>query len=229
MTPYLRIYPSEQAATAVAAKLTAAGLPKNTVFLASQASGKEAETVHAGIRAGKLPERQVRICTRSLQEGNSLLTAEAPFGRGQEALDIMESETTVYTDKLKRYVPDDPTPLSDVLAMATLSDFSPATELVNSSWTFSSKFGMRLLSKSAAPFSSLFKMKVLKDTKRDWNTSFGMPLLSRNPSPLSALFGLKTVSKSGGEWRSSFGLPLLIDSPAPLSRLLALKTLTKEK
>ncbi len=228
MTSYVRIYQTDDGAKAAAARLTRAGFTNNQVLLAREAQGQEGDVVRVAVADGILPARQERICVHSLEEGLSLVTAEAGFGRGKELLHIMEKEGTVKADTQRRYAPDDPAPLSELLGIPTLAEFSSSTDLIRSDWTFSSKIGMPLLSKNPAPLSSMFRMKVLSTPKKDWRSSFGLPLLSNNPAPLSSLFGLRTVSKEKRDWRTSFGIPLLMNNPAPLSNLLGLKTVIKD-
>lgn len=228
MTSYVRIYANEAGANAAVERLVKAGLFDNTVFLASQAAGKESETVHAAVKSGILPRNQAMLCIKSLKEGHSLVATDAPFGRGQMALNAMDREGTVQSDVLDRYATDDPAPLSEALGLPVLSNVEPAAELLSSKWSLSSVFGIRMLSKSATPLSSLFRLPILSKEKRDWRRSFGLPLLSRNPAPLSSLFGMPTLTKSSKEWKTSWGLPLLINDPAPLSKLFGLKTIIKD-
>lgn len=226
---YVRIYDTEEAATETAAELVEAGIDICTVFRAGEAVGKAAETVHSAIEAGTLSPRQEHICTRNLVEGRSLVSANPIFGRGADALEIMEKRASAHNEKLRRYRHSESAPLSDALGIPTLSKFESATELVNSRWALSGNFGIPLLSKSAAPLSSLFRIKVLTRAKRDWRSSFGLPLLSNKAAPLSSLFGMKTIITPRKDWKLSFGFPLLSKNPAPLSRLLGLRTLSKDK
>ncbi len=229
MTTYVRIYASEGGANAAVARLARAGFRKSNIFLPSLAAGKEIDTVHAAVEDGTLPEAQSKICIRSLKEGHSLVSVEAPFGRGKAALATMESADTVYSDKLSRYTADDdPAPFSELLGLPVLSNVESSTQLLNSDWSLSSVFGIRLLSKNSTPLSSFFGLPVLSKPKRNWNRSFGLPLLSKNATPLSSLFGIPTLIKPEKDWRTSFGIPLLMNNPAPLSNLFGWKTIIKD-
>lgn len=229
MTAYLRIFASEDGARRADAALAADGYPDRVLLLPSTTHGQERSAVDSAIRAGNLPERCVLLCVRSLKEGRSIVGVEAPWGSGVDAIDIMEREDTVYTDVIKGYISSDPSPLSDMLKISTLASFVPSAGLLDSNWSFSSKFGMGLLSQKAAPLSSMFGMATLTKPKRNWTSSFGIPMLSNNAAPLSSMFGMATLTKPKKEWKSSFGFPLLSDNPAPLSTLLGLSVLTKDR
>lgn len=225
MTLHLRIYPSEQSATAVGARLAASQFGHRTVFLASEHQGREAVTVQQAIDAGQLPERKMQICVSSLKEGRSLVSVEVAFGLGKPALEILDSAETVDSDKIDRYIPNDAAPLSELLCIPVLSDYTPSSSLLGSDWNLSSKFGMGLLSKSQTPRASRFGMKTLSTPKK-MEKSFGFSLLSSNAAPLSSLLGMKTIKSEKRGKHGSFGLPYLSENPAPLSSLLGMKTLT---
>ncbi len=229
MTLYLRVYPTEQGATDVAARLAAAGFRSHTILLASEQSGREAVAVSAAVRSGALPERITKYCTRTLEQGRSIVSVDALFGRGKTVVDIMESAETFDGDVLSRFRADVPAPLSEVLlfGIPVLSEYSASTGLLRSDWSVSAVFGFGLLSRSAAPLSSMFGMKVLSAPKEGWRSSFGMSLLSENPAPLSSLLGMKTVSSRERPRESSFGFPLLYGNPAPLSSLFGFATLIR--
>ncbi|MEM9590076.1 MAG: hypothetical protein AAF967_01910 [Pseudomonadota bacterium] len=229
MTTYVRIYATEGGANNAVARLGRAGFSKSNIFLPSLAAGKESDTVHAAVEDGTLPEAQSKICIRSLKEGRSLVSVQAPFGRGKAALASLESADTVYSDKLSRYTTDDdPAPFSELLGLPVLSNVESSTQLLNSDWSFSSIFGIRLLSKNPTPLSSLLGLPVLLKPKRNWNWSFGLPLLINNATPLSSLFGIPTLIKTDKDWKTSFGVPLLMNDPAPLSNLFGWKTIIKD-
>lgn len=228
MAPKLRIYDTEKAANDAASRLTKAGYRDHMVIHAGKVKGKEAAAVQTAIDKGQLSDRYIQICTSSLKEGCSLVSADAPFGQAARVLAILEKKGTVKTDLLRRYVISSPTPLSDALGLATLSTNPSTTGLLRHDWALSSKFGMGLLSSNPAPLSRMFGMKLLSAPKKGWRSSFGMPLLSSNAAPLSSMFGMKTVSKSKKGWNTSFGMPLLSNNPAPFSNLFGLRVLSKK-
>ncbi|MEM7746680.1 MAG: hypothetical protein AAGB04_05460 [Pseudomonadota bacterium] len=228
MTPNVRFYSSENGAREVYALLEEEGFNVRSILLPSETEGREEEAVKDAIREGTLPERQIMICTRSLKEGRSLVGVRAPFGRGVDALELMETKDCVESDLLKRYRFNDPAPLSAMMGLPVLSKFVSSSGLVSSNWSFSAGFGLPLLSKNPAPFSSMFGMGTLSSTKKNWRTSFGFPLLSKSASPLSSMFMMPVLSRSKGPWKSSFGFPLLTRNPAPFSSLFGMTPLIND-
>ena len=228
MTTYVRIYATEDGANAAVARLAKAGFRNSKIFLPSLSAGKESETVRSAVEAGTLPEEQTRICIRSLKEGHALVSTQAGFGRGKAALTVMERADTIGSEKLSRYMRDDPAPFSELLGLPVLSNVEPSTELLSSDWSLSSVFGLRLLTKNPAPFRSFLGLPVLSKPKRNWNRSFGLPLLSQKAAPFSSLFGIPTLTRTDKDWRTSFGVPLLMNNPAPLSSIFGLKTVIKD-
>ncbi len=243
MTPIVRIFESEAAAQDAAAQLTEAGHGRNRVLTlrsvaapATAAPTGEAEAptvpattapdaeamVRAAVDEGLLAVRHVRVCIDNLERGRSLVAAAINFGFGQYAIDIMERCGAVDSHTLPAYYPRDPSPLSDLLGIPTLTKAAPWTELKSSSWHLSSLVGLGLLSRKAAPLSSLFGMKTLTTRKREWRTSMGLPLLSSNPAPLSSMLKMSTVTSRKGPDRVR-----LSRNPAPLSSLLGLATLVR--
>lgn len=230
MAVTVRIYASEEAAHEASARLADAGLGDAALFLPSQLAGREEMAVRAAVREGLLPEGQTQVCIRSLAEGRSLVSVSPIYGRGMEAIEIMErSGGSVDSALLRRYSSGSPAPFSDAIGMPVLTKFVPITGLISSYWRFSSLFGLGLLSRSAAPLSSIFGLPVLSSPKGKWTSSFGLPLLSRSPAPLSSMFGLGTISSPRRPWRYSFGLPLLSRNPAPLSSMFGIPTLSDDR
>lgn len=229
MTPNVRIYESEQAADAAAARLAEAGFRDYRALHPGSLAGKEVEAVRSASRDGLLPKDRVNAYARQLEQGRSLVAVKAPFRRGVEAIRLLGGDGTVDDDALSPHAPSDPSPLSDVLGLPTLTDSEPKAKLASSSWTLSGLFGFSLLSDDPTPLSSRFGLTVLKATERPWDKSFGQPLLSDDPAPLSSRLGMKTLTGPKRPWESSFGLPLLSANPAPLSTMLGLKILSKSR
>ncbi|MCY4311661.1 MAG: hypothetical protein OXC54_10200 [Rhodospirillaceae bacterium] len=227
MALVVRIYPTEESAVGIDANLTAAGFGRRLLLRESECRERPTDALQAGIRAGMVPKRMVKTLARYLEQGHSIIAAEPPFGRAQRVIDIMESVDTVDSHIVSRYAEDNPAPLSDVLGLSTLSDFSSSTELLDSRWNLSSKFGFALLSGKATPLSSMFRMTVLSAAKRNWRSSFGLPLKSRNAAPLSSLLGMAPLSSRQRCGNSKFGFPLLSRNPTPLSNLLGIKVLSR--
>ena len=213
MTPNVRFYSSEHGAREVDAMLEEAGFSVRSLLLPSELAGHEEEAVNYAIQMGTLPERQIKICTRSLQEGRSLVAVRAPFGRGVDALEIMETHDCVDSDLLRRYRFNDPAPLSAIMGLPVLSKYVPSSGLVSSNWSLTSGFG--LLIRSPAPLSSTCSAwEHSRRPSRIGLRAIGFPLLSRIAAPLSGMFALPTLFRSKVPWRSSFGFPLISQEPS---------------
>lgn len=227
MTPNVRIFASEEGATEAHQRLVDAGYDTTLLILTSAAAGKESEVVTDAIRRGLLPDNNSRVALRNLKQGRSLVAVRAPFGAALEAIEILEAGDVVDAAVIRSYSTTSPSPFSDALNLPVLANFSPSTGLVSNSWSFSSMFGMKLLSSKAAPFSAIIKLPVVPQPKpRSWRRSFGFPMLSKSAAPFSSLFSMRVLSKGGeGEWKSSFGMPLLINKAAPFSALFGMKEL----
>ncbi len=227
MSMIVRVYSNEDIARQAARALSETGFPDDTIALISSPPGIDpdaARVVRNAIDEGRLPGSYVRVATRAISAGQSIVTIEAPFGRGQIATDVLARFDPVATEELPRYAPDNPAPLSDFLGIPTLTEGRPdASDM--SYWSNYHLFGEPRITSNPAPLSSRFGMKLLTESKRDWRSSLGLPLLSKNPAPLSSLLRMKTLSKEK-PWRRSFGLPLLSKNPAPLSSMLSLPLLT---
>ncbi|MFK8052814.1 MAG: hypothetical protein AB8F65_07545 [Woeseiaceae bacterium] len=229
MLSVVRMYPSEDQARTAIRMLEEEELTGHNLHLFSPAPGSEAQIIEKAIAHEQLPSSHIHACTRALQKGQYILTVVPPFIRGREAEIIMDSCGPVDTDALPEYYPSNGTPLSDLLGIPTLASYKHTfnmKQLTKSSWSFSSKFGLGMLSSKSTPLSSMFGMKTLTQSKSK-TSSFGMSLLSKKATPLSSMFGMKTLSKPKSK-RSSFGLPLISHNPAPLSNLFNLRLLSKE-
>lgn len=229
MASYVRMFETEKAADDAAKKLGEAGFERYVTLHPSKVQGEEESAVWTAARDGILPGACIRACVNALTEGRSLVGVEPYFGRGQEALNILEDGGAVESDTLPSVTTHNPAPLSDTLNIPTLTTFTPMTGLKDPHWTFSSKIGMPLLSNNPTPLSSKLGMKVLTKPTHTKTSSFGMPLLMNKPAPLSSMFGMKVLSKkSKGPWTTSFGLPLLSSNPTPFSSLFGMKTIIRD-
>ncbi len=171
MASSVRIYESDKAAQDAAARLAEAGFADQAVLLA----GSDASAVNAAVRQGLVPSMHKDACVRSLQHGKALVGVKYLFGRGLEAIGIMESSGGVDSGALSSsaYIaPRDPGPLSNALRIPLLAQFVPGR----------SSFGFPVLSRRAAPLSSMLMMPTLTRGGRQKST-FGFPLLTRSGGP----------------------------------------------
>lgn len=229
MTGTVRVFLTEDAAHGAAAALGDAGFEAVRALTPSSAMGREFEAVRDARDAGLIPSSAVGFARRALSDGRSVVAVNAPFGRGLEAENLMESRGAVDSARVPAALPHDPAPFSNAFDLPLLTEFRSSTELLSSRWSFSALIGMKLLSKNPTPFSSMLAMPVLsKGGKGAWTKSFGLPLLSRNPAPFSSLFGMSVLTKRRERRDTSFGFHLLWNNPAPLSSVLRLPVLTRD-
>jgi len=185
-----------------------------------------AAMVQSAVERGLIRSGNAAQCVRLLQEGKSIVAVDAPFETGELATEILSAEG----EMLEPALDSDPSPFSDFFGWPTLAKFESSTKLTDSSWTFSSMFGMGVLGGGASPLSSAIGLGTLTKKQAGWKSSLGLPLLIDNAAPLSSMFGMKTLtSHKEGIWERSLGFEMLSDNPAPLSSMFGIPTLTKEK
>ncbi len=227
MTPTVRMFASEEAAQRAASNLKANGFSDVLTLLPPAVGAPADAAVQGGVDQGQIPRNAIAVCVDALQRGRSLVAVAAPFGQALDAIGIMADAGAIETDAIPEPVYRNPSPLSDLLMWPTLAKFEPMSDLLSSSWTFSSRFGMPLLSKNQRGANSSFGIKTLSAPKRK-TSSFGIPLLSKNQRGANSFFGIKTLSAPKRK-NSSFGFPLLSKNPAPFSSLLGMSTLTEKQ
>lgn len=242
-TPNLRFYTTEKAALNVSKKLTAAGFGDHQALLPSKfktkkkaagpakqegeaPEGQEAgessraaaeEAVKAAVAAGMLPKEGASTCVDKLLEDVSAVAVKAPYGRSEEACEILAG-TGVVHDVAFCAPSHTPALFSDSFGMPVLSESKSKTQLLPSDWTFSNYyFNWPMLRKDSKPTSKLIRQK------RPWTRSMGFPLLLEDPSSSTKL------QNPPRPWNSSVGYPLLTDDPTPFSSKMGWAVLSKGK
>ncbi len=234
----VRLYENEQQARDAVGKLIGEGFPENSVFLVTPRTGAEEEGaggpsdfLAAAVMAGKvIGDPGADVYAERVRAGRSMVVVNAEFGLSRPAMEIMDSCGPVDTDirmPIDPYDWNEGTPLSGTLSLPVLSRDRPTpfsnligvTPLVRgqatfgtltSSTFFPSRVAGGLLTKRAAPFSSLFGLKLLLSARTPWRSSFGIGLLTSKATPFSSLFGMKLLSKNAAPFSSLFGLALLL-------------------
>jgi hypothetical protein len=237
-TPVVRVYGTEQQASDAVARLKEYGFPEEGILTVSPVAGGEAdagEAVWSAARSGFVLQERARRYADAVRQGQSLVAVRPPFGRGQVAIDILDGLAPISTG-FERHGPeilwDVAAPLSSGLRAPALWRGQPAPfslltggeilvrgrtfaarypELTRPDWTFSSRMGLPLLSRSQAPRSSLSAK-----AGPSWTRSLGLPLLASGTTPFSSGLGL---GFSAG--------PLRFDQPAPFSAMLGLQSLRR--
>ena len=222
----VRIYATDERARDAVAKLKAAGFRDDAILAVTPG----APSVGDAMVAGRMLGHRAEFYAERVKQGRSIVAVDAPFGRGQAATGILDGCEPVDLDL---ELPEDPvavrggraaplsaalgwtvlsrknpTPLSDALGLRTTarSEFYLTSELASPDYALSESMGMRLLSRSAAPFSSKLGLPVLSrkqprakllNEPSPLSSALGMATLSRNPAPLSSLLGWATLTRHG--------------------------------
>jgi len=237
-TPVVRVYGTEQQANEAVARLKEYGFAEAGILAVGPAPEGEADlgkAVWSAVRAGFVPQERTKRYAEALRQGGSLVAVRPPFGRGQVAIDILDSLGPVATGFERQGSGiswDVAAPLSSGLRAPALwrgqpAPFSKITggeillrgrtfaakypELTRPDWAFSSSMGARLLSRNQTPWSSLSGK-----SGPSWTRSLGLPLLASSPTPFSSSLGLGFLAG-----------PLRFDQPAPFSTLLGVSTLKR--
>lgn len=235
-SPVVRAYGSEQEASDAVARLKEYGFPEDGILTVRPAPEGEADSwkaVWSAVRVGFVPQERAKRYAEAVRQGQSLVTVRPPFGRGQVAIDILDSLAPVATGFERQGSGiswDVAAPLSSGLRAPALWRGQPAPfsrltggqillrsrtfaakypELTRPEWTLSSRLGLRLLSRNQAPRSSLSGK-----AGPAWTRSLGLPLLASGPTPFSSRLGLGFLAG-----------PLRFDQPAPFSAMLGLASL----
>jgi hypothetical protein len=228
-TLIVRLYDTAEQARAAVAKLREAGFRDDAILELAPGS---AQSVASAIVAGRMMGHRAEFYAERVKQGRSLVAVEAPFGQGQAATNILDGFSPVDQDLQLPHDPvqhewgkaaplsatlgwpvllrKSPAPLSDSLGLPTRSrsEFYTTTSLASSDATFSSIFGLRLLSRNPAPLSSMLGFPLL--SRRTTKTSsFGMKLLSDTAAPLSSALGISTLSSNPTPLSSALGLAVL--------------------
>ncbi|NJK87937.1 MAG: hypothetical protein HC923_00100 [Myxococcales bacterium] len=143
--------------------------------------GREEAGVHEAVASGQLHKVFSKKCIEGLKKGRALVVMHSGFGWAAHDLQIMEEFGPVGTLELPDVI-ERPMLFSDMFGLPLLWRFTPAVTLESDY-----KVTPNLLTNVATPLSSLFGMRVLSKSKKDWKTSFGIPLLSNKAAPLSSM------------------------------------------
>ncbi len=227
--PIVRMYDSEERAREAVSKLRDNGYYEDRVFMVTPAEGG-GDPMQA-VMAGQAMGDEAAFFAERVRAGRSLVVYDSLPGTGGPAGEIMDSCGPVDTDMAPPAAPDPwgpGAPFSAALYLPVLSGgaapfsrtfglplltYGQSTfgTLMNPHWTFSKSFGMALLSKAAAPLSSLLNLPALLRNAAPLSSMTGMPQLSRSAAPLSSLLGLKLLTSNPAPLSTACRLPLLAE------------------
>jgi hypothetical protein len=239
MANIVRIYDTEDKAREAVRKLADDGFPADAICLVtpSVAGGEEGEPAGASgdalstaMVAGGLMGDGAELYASRVRAGRSIVAVPAAFGYGRRAMDIMDEVGPVDTDVRPPEDPYDwnegtpfsasvslpvltrnrPAPLSGLIGLTPLIEGRATFGTLTSSKYFPSAVTGPLLSRKAAPLSSMFGLKTLLTKRGPWRSSFGMPLLSKAAAPFSSMMNLPLLSRNPAPLSSLFGFRLLL-------------------
>ncbi len=237
-SPVVRVYRTDAQARDAVARLEELGFAGDSIHLVAPVSEEDAASARAlsrAVSAGFLLQDKADRYAEQVRQGRSLVAVRAPFGLGQRAADCLDALDPVDTGlehpasgvswdlaaplSSSLLAPviwrNQPAPFSRLVRGPVLSGGrtfeSTLPELTPPGWSFSSRIGLRPLSRRQAPWSSLSGK-----SGASWKRSLGLPLLSAHPTPFSAKLRLGFLDG-----------PLRFDQPAPFSAFLGVATLSR--
>lgn len=247
MLPIVRLYATEQAAQATVTKLVENYIPRDTISLIKPPARPKAErkaddeegapppapakapapvstdAVDAAIRDGVLPANNRKAAINGLRAGRTVVCVTPPYGKSKMAEDILNVDA-VDTETLPSGMSSsNAAPFSETMGWPVLTEGKSHLELASSNWTFSSMFGMPLLTKSGRP---TFDIK-LGEHKRAAGTP--VQTMSGDPAPFSSKIGMKLLSSGNPRQSAASSVRRMSGNPAPFSGFLGIKTLSKRK
>jgi hypothetical protein len=229
MIPIVRLYPSEKAAKKVVSLLMKEEIPEGRITTIMPSAPDPAAAAEAAIESGAMRSNFRGVVTRALADGQVVVCVTPPYGQGQAAMNILDAGGAVATETLPADKPRDPTPFSDFLGFPVLTEGRSHLKLASSDFTFSSMFGLGLLSRKATPLSSLFGLGVLQEQKGSLAAGSPVERMSGEPAPLSSKFGMNTLTSKRGSTAAGSAVERMSGNPAPFSDFLGIRVLSRRK
>lgn len=238
MTIIARAYETEQQASEAISALIANGVDEDRIQMVHPNSNQS--TASDGLRAGQAlgQHSNAESYAKALEKGQTVVIADAHFGKGMALSTIMDSYKPVPLEQSADIEDayDSSTPFSYMMGMSVLMRNNPAP--------FSTMFGFSIESKGRSSLRRWFGGE-LSSSATPISNMFGLPALSEKGGAFFSKFGLRELSSQTTYGDSSFGKPLLMDNatplsdkmgrgclsdnPTPLSSKLGLKVLTTER
>ena len=229
MIPIVRLFPTEQAAGDAAAALAKGGFPSRAITVINPDYQGATAAVDAAVHDGALPGAYRKAVANALRDGRSVVCVTPPYAMGQSAIRILKGSGAVDTDSLPDYTSHSPAPLSDFLGLPVLTEGRSSLKLLRSDFTFSSWFGLGLLSRRATPLSSMFGLKVLSSKTGSRAAGSSVQRMSGKAAPLSSMFGLKLLTSKSGSRAAGSAVERMSGNAAPFSGFLGLRVLSRRK
>jgi len=182
--PIVRMYSSGQQAAAAVSALKEWGFPDSAITVIAPDSHASEEAVVSALASGFVERSRARHYAHGVRKGETAVVVRAEFGKGEAATYHLNradpvSRTEVFREPFVGAW-DEAAPFSSIFRLRTVTEFRPFgglptitsrgrtlgtrlgfRELSASNQPTTEGFGMPMLSNSAAPFSSLFKLPVI--------------------------------------------------------------------
>jgi len=224
MRPITRLYDSEAAAHQAEANLLEAEVPRDSILIISPVELNPSARVDEAIAREQLEPGHRTALIKALAEERWMVSSTPFFLIAGSAETAMDEAGPVDLQRLPEYIPDDPAPFSNWLGIPVLTRGESHTGLFE--FNKDSAFGLRLISRSPTPLSSLFRMPLLTKNKGPIARGSAVERMSGKAAPFSSLLGLKLLT-SGVARAPGSSVERLSSKPAPLSRFLGLPVLSK--
>ena len=124
-SPVVRVYGTEQQANDAIARLQEYGFAEDGILAlrpGAEGGADSPEALRSAVSTGFLPQERAELYADALHHGETLVAVRPPFGRGQVAIDILDSFAPVETG-LRRQGPE---ALWDVAAPLSSALHAPA-------------------------------------------------------------------------------------------------------
>lgn len=229
MIPIVRLFPTEQAARDAVAKLVKDNISSRTIAVINPDYQGATSAIDAAVRDGMIPGVYRKATADALRNGRSVVCVTPPYGKSQSAIRILNRSGAVDTDSLPDYTRDSAAPFSEFLGLPVLTEGRSSLKLARSDFTFSSWFGLGLLSRRATPLSSMFGLKLLSSKTGSRAAGTSVQRMSGKAAPLSSMFGMKLLSSKTGSRAAGSSVQRMSGNAAPFSGFLGLRVLSRRK
>jgi hypothetical protein len=182
--PIVRMYASGQQAAAAVSALKQWGFTDSDITVIAPGSHASDESVAGALKSAYIDRSRARHYAEGIRAGQTAVVVRAEFGKGEAATYHLNNAEPVSQAEAFREpfigAWDDAAPFSSIFRLRTVTEFRPFgglptltsrgrtlgmrlgfRELSDSNRPTTEGFGMPMLSRSAAPFSSIFKLPVI--------------------------------------------------------------------
>ena len=219
MLPIMRMFLTEHAARDGVSRLADLGIPDQLITIVGPDGDQDVSVLASAFRES---------AKQALQRGRYVVSVTPPYGLGSAAEDVLEQSGAVDSGTMPEFTPTSAAPLSEAMGLPVLSNGKSHTQLLRSDWTFSSWFGLGMLSKRAAPLSSMFGMKTVSSKPGSRAAGTAVQSMSGDPGALSSKIGMKMLTSKRGSRARGTSVERMSGNAAPFSGFFGLKVLSDD-